>query len=92
MSELHIYHVATEFLMAHSQKEAEQYYVETVGQDDASTEEMDTEEVPEEKWDSLKIVDIDEVGHPEETFREAFNKCLAMENQEYPKILASTEY
>jgi hypothetical protein len=63
-----------------------------VGADDASIEEMDTSEVPEERWEIMKIVDCDTTGHPEQTFREALNDMLTWENQEYPKTLASSEY
>lgn len=38
------------------------------------TEDSDWEsplEVPEDKWDTLRVVDIDEEGQPSRTFREA---------------------
>jgi len=92
MSELKIFHVATDFIVAHSQQEAEQYYIELVGPDDISVEEMDTEEVPCERWAKMEIVDIDTAGHPVQTFQQAFDDMLTWENQEYPKVIASSEY
>jgi hypothetical protein len=92
VSELRIFHVATDFIVARTQEEAEKYYIELVGEYDVSVEEMDTEEVPREKWNTMKIVDPDTEGHPEQSFREAFDDMLTWDNQEYPKILASSEY
>jgi hypothetical protein len=89
---LRIFHVATDFIVARDQAEAEKYYIEMVGADDASVEEMDTSEVPEERWDTMKVVDCDTVGHPEQTFRELFNDMQTWDDQKYPKTLASSEY
>jgi len=92
---LKIFHVATDFVVAKDEKSAVEYYLEMVGDDDpAFIEEVkgDVSEVPEEKWPTLTIVDIDEPGHPTQTFREAFDDMLTWKNQEYPKTLATSEY
>ena len=91
MSELKIFQVCCDFIVAESAEAAEKFYIAMVGESDPSVKEMDTEEVPREDWASMKIVDVDEPGHPTKTFQEAFDDMLTWKNQEYPKVIASTE-
>lgn len=88
LNEVRVFHVDTEFIVAADEDSAVKFYRE-IG-DDLPPEDVD--EVPRDKWPTMKIVDIDEVGHPEHTFQESIEDMLTWSNQEYPKILASSEY
>jgi hypothetical protein len=92
---LKIFHVATDFIVAENIEAAKKFYVEMTGETDADyLAEVDGEaqEVPEADWPNMTIVDVDTKGHPKQTFREAFDDMLTWENQEYPKVIASSEY
>lgn len=64
-------------------------YIQDVGEEEARECMKDfgnPEEIPDHALDTMKIVDIDELGHPTQTFREA----LAQHTEAGP--FASTEY
>ena len=93
--DLHIFHVATDYIVAEDAESAKKFYLEMIGDNDpAFAEEVDgeVEEVPEVRWDCMTIVDIDEPGHPEQTFRQAFNEVLMRKSQEFPCTITSSEY
>ena len=95
MSNLKIFHVATDFIVALDAESAKKFYLEMIGETDPDfIEEVEgeVEEVPKEEWATMTIVDIDEPGHPTQTFQQAFDDMLTWENQEYPRVLASSEY
>jgi len=90
---LKVFHICTEYIVAHDEESAKKFYVEMVGADDCTVQEgLEVDEVPSANWPTMKIVDIDEVGHPTQTFQEAIADMLTWSNQEYPKCLASSEY
>ena len=48
-------------------------------------------EIPDDQLDKMTITDVDEVGHPKHTFREALNEIIASGKTE-PCFVATTEY
>jgi hypothetical protein len=93
MSELKVFQICTDFIVARDEESAKRFYVEMVGEDDCTVQDgLEVSEVPNDKWSTMKIVDMDEPGHPTQTFQEAIDDMLTWDNQEYPKCLASTEY
>jgi hypothetical protein len=93
VSELRVFHVCTDYIAAYYEESAKKFYIEMVGDDDCTVMEgLEVSEVPSTNWPTMKIVDIDEPGHPTHTFQEAIADMLTWDNQEYPKCLASSEY
>jgi hypothetical protein len=92
---LKIFHVATDFIVATNAEEAKKFYIEMTGETDPGfLEEIESEieEVPRDRWASMEIVDIDEPGQPKHTFQQAFDDMMTWPNQEYPKVIATSEY
>lgn len=92
LSEIRVFHIGTDYVAAADEESAKKYYVDMVGEEDAACQELEVDEVPRNQWPTMKIVDIDEPGHPTRTFQESIEEMLTWKDQEYPKTLATTEY
>ncbi len=64
LKEIKVFQVDTEFIAATDEASAVKYYTEIVGEGDESLQDLEVDEIPREKWPEMKIVDMDEVGHP----------------------------
>ena len=63
-----------DYYAGYSADDAEAAYRRDVGEETFKEVREDWEgsrEIPEEKWDTLTVVDVDEEGQPQHTFREA---------------------
>lgn len=93
MTKLHVYQVDEGHWYAGESAEAAQ--AAYISDTDADGAEVAADfgpaiEVEKEALDRLTIVDVDEVGHPTQTFREALNEAMA--RNETACFIATTEY
>lgn len=94
MAELHVFQVTnSDWWAAEHADDAVKGYREMVG-DDVADEDIADFGLPEmmndEQLDRMKIVEIDEPGHPTHTFRQALKEVE--DSGVWPAFIATTEY